>query len=61
MKAFLEERQRRQRKGVQGDGLPAAVRLQENDRYDKGLESLVENVKRKSHEARGNGKRRRIE
>ncbi|KAF5355710.1 hypothetical protein D9756_003720 [Leucocoprinus leucothites] len=56
MKAFLEERQRRQ-KGERGEDHQRVDQPQVNDR---GLKSLVESVKRKSQEAHSNGKRRRV-
>ncbi|KAJ3563438.1 hypothetical protein NP233_g8936 [Leucocoprinus birnbaumii] len=59
MKAFLEERQRRQ-KDVRGESNQHAAQHEIKTSSDQGLKSLVDSVKRKSQYGHGNGKRRRL-
>lgn len=70
MKAFLDERQRRQI-GSRGKDSQIIPRLQASGGSDQGLKSLIESVKRKSQGGHGNvmigdslcntsGKRRRV-
>lgn len=57
MRAFLSERRQKRARGKERQ----ETQLQTNNGFsDKGLEGLVESVKRKGQEAHGNGKRRRM-
>lgn len=58
MKAFLEERQRRQ-KNTRGEDVTTSPSLWVKDKGDAGLQTLVESVKRKSQTGHGGGKRQR--
>ncbi|KXN90081.1 Pre-rRNA-processing protein ESF1 [Leucoagaricus sp. SymC.cos] len=58
MKAFLEERQRRQ-KELRGEDVHAISQAKVDGGKDSGLKNLVESLKRKSQENHGKGKRRR--